>query len=119
MEATTENQTPTAAPVKAEHRAVSISDIFRPHEAIPRTYYSATTLIGLLIIFGMWAIVSYSGVVKPSYFLPTPTQVVQEAVRMAQTGDLWQDTQASLIVILSGWALAALLSVPLGILIGS
>ena len=38
---------------------------------------------------------------------------------MIQTGELWENAQASLIVVIIGWVIAALLAVPLGILMGS
>jgi NitT/TauT family transport system permease protein len=73
--------------------------------------------ITLLLI--LWSVLSYRGFVKPSYFLPTPTQVVNAAGRMIQTGELGEHAIASLSVVITGWAVAALLSIPLGILMGS
>jgi NitT/TauT family transport system permease protein len=62
---------------------------------------------------------SYGGFVQPAYFLPTPTQVLITAWRMLLDGSLIENAQASIFVIVVGWALAAALAVPLGILMGS
>ena len=76
-------------------------------------------MLSLVIIFGVWGILSYGGFVKPSYFLPTPTQVITAGARMIQTGELWENAQASLSVVILGWIIATVLAVPLGILMGS
>lgn len=94
-------------------------DLFRPHEAIPRSYYMGGILLGLLIIFGSWSILSYGGFVKPAFFLPTPTEVLAAGARMAQTGELWEHVQASVSVIILGWVLATVFAIPVGILMGT
>jgi NitT/TauT family transport system permease protein len=96
-----------------------IGNLFKPHHPIPRSHYTATVILSLVIIFGLWSILSYSGLVKPSYFLPTPTQVVTTGARMIQSGELWLNAQASLSVVIIGWVIATLLAVPMGILMGS
>src|SRR5258706_8890593 len=91
----------------------------KPHEPIPRSHYSAAVLISLLLIFGSWSILSYGGFIHPSYFLPSPTQVITAGWRMIQTGELYENAQASIFRVVVGWALAALMSIPFGILMGS
>ncbi|MBX3080245.1 MAG: ABC transporter permease [Anaerolineae bacterium] len=94
-------------------------DLFRPHEPIARNYYVGTLVFSLILIFGVWSLLSYSGVVKPSFFLPTPTQVVTAFGKMIETGELIQNTQASVFRVIVGWVLAAIASIPVGILMGS
>ncbi|MBI1280568.1 MAG: ABC transporter permease subunit [Anaerolineaceae bacterium] len=98
---------------------MSLGNLFKPHYSIPRSYYTGTVILSLVIIFGVWGILSYGGFVKPSYFLPTPTQVITAGAHMIQTGELRENAQASLSVVIIGWIIATLLAVPLGILMGS
>src|SRR5258707_10281054 len=100
------------APTNPDQRSTHISDIFRPLEPLPSSVYTATLLISIVIIIGVWAIISYSGIVHPAFFLPNPTQVIVAAGQMIQTGELFQNGEASLIIILSGWAIAAVVSIP-------
>lgn len=101
------------------YRAFREQDLFKPHEPIPRRYYFGTIITSLILIFSIWAILSYGGFVKPAFFLPTPTQVVEAAVRMFQTGELQENAGASIFRVVVGWALAALVAFPTGILMGS
>jgi NitT/TauT family transport system permease protein len=101
------------------HRKFKLSNDLRPQEPIPRSHYAAIVIFSLAFLFGIWAGLSYGGFVKPSYFLPTPTAVLSAAVRMIASGELLDNAWASTSVILIGWAVAALLAVPLGILMGS
>ena len=91
----------------------------RPQTPIPRLHYAtiAAGSVGLLLC--LWAVLSYGGFVRPTYFLPTPTEVLSSAVRMILDGSLLENAWASVSVIITGWVLAAILAVPLGILMGS
>lgn len=97
----------------------SLSDDLKPQEPIPRSHYLTLIGLSLLTIFALWALLSYGGLVQPAYFLPTPTQVLTTAWRMLLDGSLVDNASASIFVIGVGWALAAALAVPLGILMGS
>ncbi|TMC59281.1 MAG: ABC transporter permease [Chloroflexi bacterium] len=103
----------------ARRRRSALSNDLRPHEPIPRSHYAAVVATALLVLFGAWGVLSYGGVVQPTYFLPTPTQVIATALRMLQDGSLLDNAWASVSVIVTGWAVASLLAVPLGILMGS
>jgi NitT/TauT family transport system permease protein len=96
-----------------------LSDDLKPQEPIPRSHYLTIVSFSLLILFALWSVLSYGGFVRPAYFLPTPTQVVTTAWRMLVDGSLIDNALASIFVILVGWVLAAILAVPLGILMGS
>ncbi|MFN8489454.1 MAG: ABC transporter permease [Caldilineaceae bacterium] len=100
-------------------RKFKLSNDLKPQEPIPRSHYATIVVLSLALLFGVWALLSYGGFVKPSYFLPTPTAVVTAAIRMIGSGELLENAWASTSVILIGWAVAAVLAVPLGILMGS
>ncbi|HVU14945.1 MAG TPA: ABC transporter permease [Phototrophicaceae bacterium] len=114
MEITTQDSAPKPRPQPRR-----VSDIWKPHARIPRRLYTGTVIASLLLLLLIWSILSYGGFVHPSYFLPTPTAVVTAAANMLQTGELWENAQASLEVVIVGWIVAVLLAVPLGILMGS
>ncbi|MEP7284270.1 MAG: ABC transporter permease [Chloroflexota bacterium] len=118
METSTENPSVTVIP-PTPLQLVNPLALFRPHEPISRRAYGLTVIFSLVLLLGGWSILSYGGIVKPAYFLPTPTEVFTAAGRMIQSGELLDNAQASLIVVVAGWALAALVAVPLGILMGS
>src|SRR5262249_5987695 len=91
----------------------------RPQMPIPRSQYATIVAGSLGLLLGLWALLSYGGFVQPDYFLPTPTEVLSSGVRMILDGSLLEHAWASIAVIITGWALAAILAVPLGILMGS
>ncbi len=105
--------------VKPLRRRMPIGDIFKPHESIPRSHYLTTVILSLVLILGAWAILSYGNFIKPAYFLPTPTQVINSGLHMLQTGELAQNAGPSIFRVVVGWAVAALLAIPFGILMGS
>jgi NitT/TauT family transport system permease protein len=92
--------------------------VLRPHEPVTRlTYLTGVFLSGGLIAF-VWMVLSYGGFVQP-LFLPSPSDVVRAAIALLRTGALLVHTRASLSVIVTGWALAVVAAVPLGILVGT
>src|SRR3989442_217477 len=66
----------------------------------------------------VWFVLSDGGMVPP-LFLPSPSDVVGDAVTLFREGSLLIHARASLSVIVSGWALAVVAAVPLGILMGT
>jgi len=91
----------------------------RPQTPIPRSHYATIVIGSVGLLLGLWALLSYGGFVQPSYFLPTPTEVLSSGMRMLLDGSLIEHAWASIAVIITGWALAAALAVPFGILMGS
>ncbi|MBI3734483.1 MAG: ABC transporter permease [Chloroflexi bacterium] len=96
-----------------------LGDDLRPHEPIPRSHYLIIAAASTLSLLALWAGLSYTGIVQPTYFLPTPGQVLATASRMLLDGTLAVNAWASIFVIVTGWAVATVMAVPLGILMGS
>ena len=86
--------------------------------AISRRSYGVLALTGLLVPLLGWALLSVFGGVSP-VFLPSPDKVVMRIGNWAMEDDLLGDAAISTLRVVSGWALSALLAVPLGLLIGS
>jgi NitT/TauT family transport system permease protein len=110
-----EPQPTVPAPARPGER---LSAYLRPQEAIPQQIYLAAMLITVVLLLALWAVLTYGGLVNP-LFLPSPTAVLDALVKMLANGSLWGHMQASLLVILIGWALAVLVAVPVGIVMGS
>jgi NitT/TauT family transport system permease protein len=89
-----------------------------PKDPIPRPLYATASALMIGLLLGGWAILAYSGSVRTE-FLPTPSQVLKAAAQLAGDGSLWRHIGASSFVVLVGFALASVIAVPLGIVMGS
>ena len=76
---------------------------------------SATAIAVPLLI---WAIISYAGLTTP-IFLPTPTAVIQAGIRMFAEDNLVVDILASSSRVAAGFIVAAVVGVPIGVLMGT
>lgn len=89
----------------------------------PRTLWDrrATRLIGGLIlplvILGLWQAVTASGLVPP-YRLPPPATVVDAAVQLAQSGDLWIHIAISIQRVLLGFAVGSVVGLAVAAVVG-
>jgi taurine transport system permease protein len=75
-------------------------------------------VVSVLVFLGFWAAVTESGMVS-EIFLPSPSDVWLEAQGLISSGELWQAVWASSRRVFVGFALAAVVAVPLGVLMGS
>lgn len=91
---------------------------FRPKENIPPQLYLGLGLSSFVLLLLLWSLLTYTGLI-PSFYLPSPTQVVQAALQMVRDGSLWDDTLASVYRVTLGFLFSALVGIPLGILMGS
>lgn len=66
---------------------------------------------------GLWAAATELGWIS-GVFLPSPASVFRQAMRLVQNGDLWVSIFDSSKRVFAGFGLAALVAVPLGILMG-
>jgi NitT/TauT family transport system permease protein len=70
------------------------------------------------LLLGIWVLWTSQGWVDP-IFLPSPRAVWDRLSELARSGDLWADIRVSVYRILVGFAVAAAMAVPLGLLAGS
>lgn len=73
-------------------------------------------ILPILLIAGWWWL-SLSGLV-PAYRLPSPPAVVQAAIEMGSTGQLFQDIGISTQRVLIGFGIGSLIGLALGALVG-
>jgi NitT/TauT family transport system permease protein len=85
---------------------------------IPVPAYRLLAFAGFVLSFAAWELVSRSQLVN-SVFLPAPAAVWDAALALARDEALWLDVRTSALRVTSGFALAAVLGIPLGIAIGA
>lgn len=91
---------------------------WRIGEAIPRSLNWSLTAMSIVVPFlAWWAIANFAGI-NPS-FLPSPANVVEAFGRLWERDFLIQDTIASFTRVSIGFLLAAAISAPIGILMGT
>ena len=91
---------------------------WRLAEDIPPRLNMALVVASIGIPLVLWWLVTTLGNVDPK-FLPSPGQVIAAFERLWSSGELQQDTVASLWRVGVGFFMAALLSIPVGVLMGS
>ncbi|MBU6186957.1 MAG: ABC transporter permease [Cyanobacteria bacterium REEB444] len=87
-------------------------------EDIPRPLNWGLMGISVAVPLFLWWLVTNLGQID-SKFLPSPGTVLQAFQRLWSTGELQKDTIASLGRVGAGFFLAAVFSIPLGVLMGS
>lgn len=105
------------APARAERRAGVASPPVRRRRAAGLAAVAFRRTIAITVFFAVWELAPRAQLVDP-VFLPPVSEVVPALWDLAGSGRLWSDTEASLVRALSGFGLAIVLAVPLGLLIG-
>jgi len=77
----------------------------------PRTTIKIGSVVALLLL---WQLSSARGWISPVFF-PSPREVWLEASGLIQDGEMWRAVVASSRRVFSGFGLAALVSIPLGV----
>lgn len=91
---------------------------WRLAEDIPKPLYTTLTVLSIALPLVLWWAVTTFGNIDPK-FLPSPAKVLEAFGRLWSTRELLKDTVASLWRVGVGFLLAALLSIPVGVLMGS
>lgn len=86
--------------------------------AIPRRLYLLAGTVSFAVIFVLWCLLSYGKLVEP-YFLPPPHLVLLAGAELFSRYDLIADITASFMRVSVSFLLAAMLAVPLGVLMGT
>ncbi len=95
-----------------------ISSFLTPKVEIPAGVYLSTSILSGVSVLAAWCLLTYGGLVR-SDFLPPPHAVFVAAYNGLADGSLIEHTRSSCVVIYSGFVLASVLAVPVGILMGS
>lgn len=92
--------------------------ILTPNANIPRKLYLMLSVLTFALVLAVWMALTYSGAVSP-LFLPPPDKIVTDGILLFTDFGLTQDILSSVFRVTTGFVLAALLAVPLGILMGT
>jgi NitT/TauT family transport system permease protein len=82
-----------------------------------RAFVGIAVLV-FLVLLGIWWAVTAGGLVKP-LFLPGPDSVWSTFVDQIRNGQLWDDARVSIYRILVGFAIATVMAIPIGVLVGT
>jgi len=105
-------------PKRAGQSRKTRSMFWKIRSDIPKWLYYTMVAVSLLVPLLGWSVLTYGGFVEP-LFLPTPTAVIQQFFDLLQSGDLMRDIGMSVSRVGWGFLTSALISVPLGLLIGT
>jgi NitT/TauT family transport system permease protein len=95
-----------------------LGDLLNPREAIPTGVYIALSIGSFALLLLAWSALTYTKFIDP-LFLPTPTRVFQAGVDLFLEFGFTTDILNSTYRVMLGFVLAAVLGVPLGLLMGT
>ena len=95
-----------------------IEDFLSPREPIPKSLYLLLALSSFAFFLIVWSILTYGGLVDP-LFLPSPGRVFQAGVDLFVELGFTTDILNSVYRVMLGFIVAALIGVPLGLLMGT
>ncbi len=92
--------------------------LFIPREPVPGSLYLALTFGSFGFFLAVWAILTYGGIIDP-LFLPSPGRVFEAGVDLFSELGFTADIVSSVYRVMAGFLIAAILGVPLGLLMGT
>jgi len=95
-----------------------LEDFLSPREPIPKGLYLILALGSFAFFLVLWSILSYGGFVDP-LFLPSPGRVFQAGVDLFVEFSFITDILNSVYRVMLGFVVAALIGVPLGLVMGT
>jgi NitT/TauT family transport system permease protein len=95
-----------------------LGDLLHPREPIPTGLYIALSIGSFAVLLVVWAALTYSKFIDP-LFLPTPTRVFQAGLDLFLEFGFTTDILNSTYRVMLGFVLAAVIGVPLGLLMGT
>ena len=99
-------------------KTISPTVFWRLAEDIPKPLNTALVITSIAAPLLLWWAVTTFGTIDPK-FLPSPGRVLEAFGRLWSTRELLKDTVASLWRVGVGFLFASLLSIPVGVLMGS
>lgn len=95
-----------------------IEDFLSPREPIPKSLYLILALSSFGFFLILWSVLTYGGFVD-SLFLPSPGRVFQAGVDLFVELNFALDILNSVYRVMLGFIVAALIGVPLGLVMGT
>lgn len=95
-----------------------LKDFFHPREPIPNSLYVFLAFGSFGFFLVVWAILTYGGVIDP-LFLPSPGRVFEAGYDLFSELSFSTDILNSVYRVMVGFLLAAVIGVPLGLIMGT
>lgn len=108
---------PVAKPARKRLR-LRPSTFWAVRRGLPTWLKILMPILGISVPLILWSALSYGGFVK-DIFLPAPTQVLATGIELFTEDELIKDILASTTRVLGGFALAGLVSIPIGLMMGT
>jgi NitT/TauT family transport system permease protein len=105
-------------PIKRQYHYLPTSVFWSIRQGFPKWLSMLLVAMSLVIPLTVWTVVSSLQLVPPT-FLPTPMAMMEAGFKMFAENNLWADVLASCGRVLAGFALAAVIGVPLGLAMGT
>jgi len=112
------NLTPSFDADEATTRGLKPTVFWRIAEDIPRSLNWQLMAMSILTPFVAWWLLASMAGINPA-FLPSPGKVAEAFMSLWERGFLLKDTIASFSRVMAGFMIAAAISVPIGILMGT
>ncbi len=106
-------------PVNLRPQMLAPTVFWRIAEDIPKRLTWILMTLSIVIPVCLWWMISNWVASSNSMFLPTPVQVLEAIQKLWSDGTLLKDIQLSMFRVLTGFFLAAVISIPLGTLMGT
>ena len=103
---------------QSERGPRGLVDMLNPREPIPASLYLGLSLGSFIFLLAIWSILTYGGFVD-SLFLPSPGRVFRAGVDLFVDFGFTADILNSVYRVLLGFILAAIIGVPLGLIMGT
>jgi len=107
-----------AKPRRRDRRTVNLNTVLTPHRRIHSGLYIALGISFFVIVLLLWWLAASSHVVSKQ-FLPSPVDVWRGFQEYYRSGTFWSDVWASTKRVWIGFAIAAVLAVPIGLMMGT
>ena len=95
-----------------------LGDLLSPREPIPTSLYVALSLGSFAVLLVVWSILTYGGIVD-ALFLPSPGRVFQSGLDLFLEFEFTFDILNSTYRVMVGFLAAAIIGVPLGLIMGT
>ena len=103
---------------QSERAPRRLEDFLSPREPIHKGLYLVLALSSFVFFLIVWSILTYGGFVDP-LFLPSPGRVFQAGVDLFGELGFTNDILNSVYRVMMGFVIAAIIGVPLGLLMGT
>lgn len=92
--------------------------VLKPKKGISKSAYVVLSISGIIFIILIWSLLSYGGLVKP-IFLSDPLTTIENVFNLIFSKGILKDALVSILRVFTGFLLAIVIGVPLGILAGT